>query len=63
MPVSTCSNDYIPDNERFDMTDLIRKMLAEDRKVVSFPIIEYWQDVGRMEDYAQAQVDLRNARI
>ena len=55
--------DYIPDGERFDMTDLIKKMLDEGRTVVSFPIIEYWQDVGRLEDYQQAQADLRDALI
>lgn len=55
--------DLIPEGEHFDMTDLIRKMLDEERMVVSFPIIEYWQDVGRPEDYQQAQDDLRNALI
>ncbi len=55
--------DYIPDGQRFDMTDLIEKLLDEGRMVVSFPIIEYWQDVGRHENYRQAQEDLRNGRI
>jgi dTDP-glucose pyrophosphorylase/CBS domain-containing protein len=55
--------DYIPEGQRFDMTDLIRRMLDEGCKVVSFPIIEYWQDLGRLEDYEQAQIDLRDARI
>lgn len=50
--------DYIPEGERFDMTDLIKRMLDEGRMVVSFPIIEYWQDVGRPEDYRRAQEDL-----
>lgn len=55
--------DYIPDAKRFDMTDLIKKMLETGRRVVSFPIMEYWQDVGRLEDYRQAQDDHRNDRI
>jgi CBS domain-containing protein/dTDP-glucose pyrophosphorylase len=55
--------DLIPDGERFDMTDLIKRLLDEGHTVVSFPIIEYWQDLGRPEDYEQAQIDLRNARI
>ena len=54
--------DYIPDNTRFDMTDLIRKLVEEQMVVVSFPVIEYWQDVGRPEDYRQAQIDVREAR-
>jgi dTDP-glucose pyrophosphorylase/CBS domain-containing protein len=47
--------DAIPDGEYFDMTDLIKKLIDEDRSVVSFPIIEYWLDVGRPEDYERAQ--------
>ncbi|MCX6670376.1 MAG: nucleotidyltransferase family protein, partial [Euryarchaeota archaeon] len=39
--------DLIPDGKRFDMTDLIMALIADGRTVVSFPIIEYWQDVGR----------------
>jgi len=55
--------DYIPDGTRFDMTDLIKKMIDEGRSVVSFPIIEYWQDVGRLDDYQQAQEDVRTKQI
>jgi dTDP-glucose pyrophosphorylase/CBS domain-containing protein len=55
--------DFIPEGQRFDMTDLIKAMLEAQRKVISFPIIEYWQDVGRIEDYRQAQADTRDSRI
>ncbi len=55
--------DLIPEGERFDMTDLIRALLDAGRIVVSFPIIEYWQDVGRLEDYRQAQKDAHDRRI
>jgi dTDP-glucose pyrophosphorylase/CBS domain-containing protein len=49
---------YIPPGQRFDMTDLIQRLLDEGRTVVSFPIVEYWLDIGRPADYAQAQADL-----
>jgi dTDP-glucose pyrophosphorylase/predicted transcriptional regulator len=55
--------DCIPEGQRFDMTDLIRTLLDAGRSVVSFPIIEYWLDVGRHEDYLRAQEDVRNGRI
>lgn len=55
--------DSIPDGEHFDMTDLIQRLLDKGRTVVSFPIIEYWLDVGRPEDYRQAQEDLRDAPV
>lgn len=54
--------DYIPDGH-FDMTDLIDLLLEEGYKVAAFPIIEYWQDLGRHEDYIQAQADWHAGRI
>jgi dTDP-glucose pyrophosphorylase/CBS domain-containing protein len=53
----------IPDGIRFDMTDLIQLLLDEGRIVASFPILEYWLDVGRPEDYERAQEDVRAGRV
>jgi len=47
--------DRIPEGSRFDMTDLIRILLEAGETVVGFPIMEYWIDVGRHEDYMKAQ--------
>jgi dTDP-glucose pyrophosphorylase/CBS domain-containing protein len=55
--------EYISEGQRFDMTDLIQKLLDAGQPVVSFPIMEYWLDVGSHEDYMQAQEDVRNGRI
>lgn len=55
--------DQIPAGQRFDMTDLITKLMQIGQTVVSFPIIEYWLDIGRHEDYQRAQEDFRNGRI
>jgi len=51
---------YIPNGERFDMTDLIDKLLGARRPVVSFPIREYWLDIGQHSDYEQAQKQAMN---
>ncbi|MGM0502720.1 MAG: nucleotidyltransferase family protein [Bacillota bacterium] len=48
---------YIPENEFFDITDLINIVLEDNRKVGSFPIREYWIDIGQKEDYYQANED------
>jgi dTDP-glucose pyrophosphorylase len=53
----------IPRGERFDMTDLIERLLAEERTVVSFPITEYWLDIGQPEDYERAQRDLADGKL
>ena len=46
---------FIPNGKRYDMTDLIQRLVAEGRMVVAFPIKEYWIDVGQQKDYQQAQ--------
>ena len=48
---------YIPAGEPCDMSDLIALLLADGRSVVSFPVHEYWMDIGRPEDYSRAQAD------
>ncbi len=55
--------DSIPDAQRFDMTDLIKRLIAEGRTVVGFPIMEYWIDVGRPEDYKRVQEFAANGRV
>ncbi len=52
----------IPDGQRYDMTDLIAKLLDEKRPVASFPIVEYWLDIGRHDDLQQAQKDAGKMR-
>jgi dTDP-glucose pyrophosphorylase/predicted transcriptional regulator len=45
---------YIPQNEYFDMPTLFEKIIADGRKSISFPIREYWLDIGRMEEFEKA---------
>ncbi len=54
---------YIPNNQRFDMTDLIETLIAAGLSVVGFPIVEYWLDIGQHTDYQQAQEDLKSGRF
>ena len=50
---------FIPHDERYDMTDLIQRLLSEGRSVVAFPIREYWSDIGQHSDYEQAQEQIK----
>lgn len=45
----------IPNGQRYDMTELIQHLVAQGRRVVSFPVLEYWLDIGQPSDYAAAQ--------
>ncbi len=51
---------YIPSGKRFNMTDLIQWLMDAGRTVVSFPVREYWLDIGQHADYAKAQQDVKN---
>ena len=50
---------FIPNGERYDMTDLIQRLLSEGRSVVAFPIREFWSDIGQHSDYEQAQEQVK----
>jgi len=56
-------HQFVPPGERLDMTDLIGRLIQEGRSVVAFPIVEYWLDVGRPDDYERAQADLREGKL
>ena len=43
----------IPKNQFYNMTDVISPLLKQ-KKVASFPIHEYWIDIGQAEDFQQA---------
>lgn len=54
--------DYIETGVRLDMTDLIERLVAAGRCVVSFPVREYWLDIGQHADYLQANRDVDGRR-
>ena len=49
--------DHIPENDMFDMTQLFNSLLTRAQKAVSFPVHEYWLDIGRLSDFEQANSD------
>ena len=46
--------DLIPKNEFYDMPTLFEKAISKGKNVISFPIHEYWIDIGRLEEYQKA---------
>ena len=48
---------YLPAGQKYDMPDLIQLVLSDGKRVVSFPVHEYWLDIGQAEDYQRAQAD------
>jgi NDP-sugar pyrophosphorylase family protein len=41
------------------MEDLIKAK----KKVVAFPLIGYWLDIGKHEDYKKAQMDINSIKF
>ena len=49
---------FVPENCVYDMPDLINDVIAAGKHVGSFPIHEYWLDIGKHDELQQAQKDL-----
>jgi len=48
---------YIPNDQASDMPDLIDRLLEANQTIASFPIHEYWLDIGSPQEYERAQKD------
>lgn len=46
--------DMIPNNEFYDMPTLFEEMIKQQDNTISFPLREYWLDIGRIEEYEKA---------
>lgn len=56
-------HDHIPAGQHMNMTDLVLEVIAAGKTVVSYPICEYWLDIGRHDDYNKAQEDAESGRL
>ena len=53
--------DYIPTGESYDMPELVNRLGEMGRRVVGFPVREYWLDIGQIEDYHRAQDEVETS--
>jgi len=53
----------ITPGQKTDMPDVIAMLIAQRRRVVSFPIHEYWLDIGRQDDYLRALADAESGEV
>ena len=49
------SIDLVPRDKLYDMTSLFEKFISNNKKTISFPLKEYWLDIGRLADYKKAK--------
>ncbi len=55
--------ELIPKGEFFDLPDLIKLSIKENRKVLSYPFKEYWRDIGRKDDYELAMEEYDKLKV
>lgn len=55
--------DHIPKQTFFNATDLMEKLIKNNYKVISFPFVGYWLDVGKHDDFERAHMDINNIKF
>ena len=55
--------DRIPKGKFYNATDLMDELIREGKKVVNYPIVHYWLDIGKPEDFKKAQEDIKHIRF
>ena len=50
--------DNIPEGF-FHITDLVKKLIRQGKRVMKFQLDDYWLDIGQMQDYEKAQKDVK----
>lgn len=53
----------IPDDCAFDATHFMEAIIANAKKISSYPILGYWLDIGRIEDFYKAQEDIKQLKF
>lgn len=55
--------NYLPQEGFYNATDFMEKLIAENKKVISYPLSGYWLDIGKHEDFEKAQKDIKQIKF
>jgi dTDP-glucose pyrophosphorylase len=55
--------ELVPSNQHFNATDLMEKLIKDGKKVVSYPFMGYWLDIGRHEDFMKANKEINTIKF
>lgn len=55
--------DYIPENGKYDVPDLIRCLIENGQKISAYVSDDYWMDIGRPDDYEKAINDYTTSSV
>lgn len=48
----------VPKDSFYNATDLMSLLIQKQKKLINYPILDYWLDIGKPEDFARAQKDI-----
>ncbi len=54
--------EWIPSQKYLDFPELIQKLIKQKARVVCYPSDDFWLDIGRHEDYEEAQKKFQEMR-
>lgn len=55
--------NFIPKDTFYNATDLMQSLISKGKKVVHYPMLNYWLDIGRQQDYMKAQEDVKHLAL
>lgn len=55
--------EFIPRNVPFNATDLMQSLINNGKKVVSYPLVGYWIDIGKHDDFLKAEQDIKTIKF
>lgn len=54
--------DMIPKGQFYNSTDLLEAAIEMGKKAISFPMTQYWLDIGKQDDFNKAQRDINKLK-
>lgn len=55
--------DQFPKEKHYNATDLMESLISQGKKVVAYPLVGYWLDIGKHDDYMKAQQDFNQIKF
>ena len=55
--------NLLPKEAHFNATDLMELLISKGKKVVAYPLVGYWLDIGKHDDYLKAQQDFHQIKF
>jgi dTDP-glucose pyrophosphorylase len=55
--------DLIPKEMFYQATDLMEELIRQKKKVAAYPMMGYWLDIGKPDDFTKAQEDIKHLNL